>query len=542
MTALSGDTPQAVSALPRSSAKRSGRTVALRLVLVALLFVLMAAAVFFPPARYYPSLDLSVSGKDGQLSMHFTFEARPSAGECDRLLGSIVRQYFSLCRECRIDELKCSTNPDIDDRLRLSVTPLNLPSARMPEGVVSFSANQTMIADAACQIAAQRSGREAPMVCYPPGTTRHLQRPVTMNAVHAALLLGIATVAAWIGCWLIIRNEHLHARFSHDAIDSGPQKMHEVPTPRIGGLSILLAMLSVGGLTLLTYNQQVDYEYSRLMLAAIPAFLGGLIEDVSKRVGVAERLLLTMLSGAAAAWWLGLVVNRLELPLIDALLVSLPFAVLFTSFAVGGVANAINIIDGYNGLASGYGMIVALALAFAAYRYGDMLVFVGSLAMAGALIGFLCWNWPHGRVFLGDGGAYFIGFWLAEMALLLTLRHPTVSPWFAACLLLHPITETLFSMIRRRFFTKATTGAPDALHLHQLLQKALCCHRLPANNAAVAPWIWAAGLATALAALVLIETGWGLRLLAISYIGLYTLCYVGLWRVSDRACASATLP
>lgn len=166
-----------------------------------------------------------------------------------------------------------------------------------------------------------------------------------------------------------------------------------------------------------------------LALAAIPAFAGGFAEDVMKRFGILARLMLTAAAGVIAALLVGATLDRVDVPGIDMLLQWPIFAIAFTAFAVGGVANATNIIDGYNGLAGGYAVILLAALAWVASQVGDPVVLTASLAMLGALLGFLAWNYPAGKIFMGDGGAYLLGFWLGELSVLLVVRNPDVSRW-----------------------------------------------------------------------------------------------------------------
>ena len=186
------------------------------------------------------------------------------------------------------------------------------------------------------------------------------------------------------------------------------------------------------------------------------------------------------------------------------------FAVAFTAFAVGGIANSINIIDGYNGLAGGYAVIVLAALAWVAGQVGDPVVLTASLVMLGALLGFLLWNYPAGKIFMGDGGAYLLGFWLGELAVLLVVRNPDVSPWFPLMLLAYPVVDTLFSMYRRHILRGYSPGDADAMHLHQLVFGRLARIGVGSRNAQdkrhrnnlVAPYIWAVGLLLACLSLV----------------------------------------
>jgi UDP-N-acetylmuramyl pentapeptide phosphotransferase/UDP-N-acetylglucosamine-1-phosphate transferase len=105
---------------------------------------------------------------------------------------------------------------------------------------------------------------------------------------------------------------------------------------------------------------------------------------------------------------------------------------------------------------------------------------------AGAALGFLLVNYPRGRLFLGDGGAYFLGFWVAETAVLLLVRHPALNAWQVLAICAYPVIEVLFSIYRRKFIRQASPGAPDALHLHTLVYRRVVS-RLVRYDAAQ-PW------------------------------------------------------
>ena len=347
------------------------------------------------------------------------------------------------------------------------------------------------------------------------------------------LALFAAAIGAWLACWLILKYEHLHAHLSHDPIDSGPQKFHAEPTPRIGGIGLIAGLLTAGGVMMLAQKLPHEREFGLLLIAGVPAFLGGLIEDITKKVGVLERLLLTMLAGSLAAWLLGAVLNRLDIPGIDHALTLLPFAVLFTSFAVGGIANAINIIDGFNGLVGGYAIIVLIALAVVAGQVGDPFIFTVALATAGAILGFLKWNWPGGKIFLGDGGAYLLGFLLAELSILLVARNPSVSPWFPLVLLVYPVFETLFSIYRRTILRRQSPGAPDGHHLHTLIYRRVVpqetsYHRSMGEaerNDRVAKYLWVPAAVVAIAGALLWQSTLALVAVAALYCAFYVVVY-----------------
>jgi UDP-N-acetylmuramyl pentapeptide phosphotransferase/UDP-N-acetylglucosamine-1-phosphate transferase len=153
---------------------------------------------------------------------------------------------------------------------------------------------------------------------------------------------------------------------------------------------------------------------------------------------------------------------------------------------VAGGANAINIIDGFNGLSGSTIVIMAAGLSAVALQYGDAFVAILGALCIGATLGFLLLNYPSGKMFLGDGGAYFLGFWVSEMAVLLLVRHPGVNAWQVLGICAYPVIEVLFSIYRRRFIKKVSPGAPDALHLHTLVFRRFVSRHVPYD--AGRPW------------------------------------------------------
>jgi UDP-N-acetylmuramyl pentapeptide phosphotransferase/UDP-N-acetylglucosamine-1-phosphate transferase len=187
------------------------------------------------------------------------------------------------------------------------------------------------------------------------------------------------------------------------------QKFHLLAVPRVGGAAIASALMALG-FWMFVSDRVLAPQFWVVLLAGLPALLAGLAEDVTKRVGVLPRLLATMASGALAFWLAHAEIRRTDVGFLDMLLVHTWVSVLFTMIGVGGIANAINIIDGYNGLAAVVASAMFLSLAYVGLQVSDSLVVAMALASTGALIGFLVWNWPKGLIFLGDGGAYFIGY------------------------------------------------------------------------------------------------------------------------------------
>ncbi len=312
------------------------------------------------------------------------------------------------------------------------------------------------------------------------------------------LVLTIAFLAStFITLW-IVRSSHVHGRFTADSDLSGVQKFHTVAVPRVGGIGIILGVFMALSARYFQ-NAEVGSFGLLLLVSALPAFLSGLTEDITKKVSVRIRLMATVLSAGLAGYLLNAWLSSVQILGIDNLMLAYPLAAItITCFAVGGVANAFNIIDGYNGLSSMVAVIILSGIAYVAFQVGDFPIMIAALAMIGALVGFLVWNYPRGLIFLGDGGAYLIGFWIAELSVLLTARHPEVSKWFPLLLCFYPIFETLFTIYRRVVLKRVHPGMPDASHLHQLIYMRIVRWTLGSNdnelksqrNAMTSPYLW----------------------------------------------------
>ncbi len=278
---------------------------------------------------------------------------------------------------------------------------------------------------------------------------------------------------------LVVLTTRWHGAFSMDE-SSGIQKVHAHPTPRIGGLPMVAGLVAAWW----AMPAELQQKFTPWLVAGMPAFAFGLAEDFTKRVSVTLRLLATMASGVLAWWLTGYSLTRVDVWGFDLLLQWLPFSVLFTAFAVGGVANSINIIDGLNGLASSMVLWAFLGLAGVAHAVGDPVLAMACLMMVATVAGFFLVNWPMGKLFLGDGGSYFLGFSLAWACVLLIERHSEVSAFTALLLCVHPITEVLFSVYRRRMRNQHP-GHPDRLHFHSLVKRRVMQHWLPNSSKTV---------------------------------------------------------
>ena len=312
-------------------------------------------------------------------------------------------------------------------------------------------------------------------------------------------LIVISFLISAVAVLVFMRNARRHARvYGKDM----PQRFHRGHIPRLGGAGILLgtgAAWLAAGLPNDPFNVRWPLSVSGLTLLCIaPAVLGGIWEDVTQRVSVRVRLAVTTGSALLLCWLFGLGVYRTGVPLFDGWLQAVPYAaMLFAVLAISGLPHAFNIIDGYNGLAGTVAVQVCLAITHVSLQLGDRPLAAMVVCLVGATLGFLMWNYPRGKIFAGDGGAYVWGTVIAVACVALVQRHGTVSPWFPMLLLIYPVWETLFS-IYRKMARGQSPGDADALHFHQLIFRRIVrvvvhdseARALLSRNNRTSPYLW----------------------------------------------------
>ena len=306
---------------------------------------------------------------------------------------------------------------------------------------------------------------------------------------------------------------------------TGVQKFHHQPTPRIAGVPVFMSFFI--GLWYLDL-QEVDYIF--LLLASLPVFMGGLIEDIIVRVSPFKRMISILASIVMMFVFLDIRIDFLGFTLVDYLLSNSIVSLLFTLLVVGGVVNAVNIIDGYNGLLIGYSIAVLLAIAYVANILGDDLVIQLSLILIASLLGVFIFNFPFGKIFMGDGGAYFIGFMMAVIGLMLGNRNEEVSHWFILLLFIYPLYETAFSVYRKKIVRNTSPTQPDKYHLHMMIYKRLVKRKIFKNNKALcnsmtSPFLWALSLVGIIPAVIWYDSQTMLIIWAFIFIIIYTIIY-----------------
>ncbi len=235
-----------------------------------------------------------------------------------------------------------------------------------------------------------------------------------------------------------------------------PQNFHTASTPRAGGIGILAGMMLLF----------ISSFGAKFVIPIFFAFASGIFEDFHNSLSPKLRLLLQLIAAIVAVWLTHSVVTYLGLG------ITLPYwlGVLFSIFAIVGMMNAINIIDGFNGLASGVILLILASFAVVAYGHHDTEVLTSISILAGAVAGFYLFNFPMGKIFLGDGGAYMLGFVVAVMGIFLASKYEDISPWYILSIFIYPVWEVLFS-IGRKLSIGLSPMQPDSQHIHMLIYR-----------------------------------------------------------------------
>jgi len=341
----------------------------------------------------------------------------------------------------------------------------------------------------------------------------------------------VAFILSLLTTFLIIYFRDAHEKHTGDVSSLGIQKFHFNTIPRIGGLSIYIG-LTAGIALRLQFASYGPSAWILPLLSSIP-FAIGLSEDITKKMGIYTRLVLIIVSAYLACYYLGIKIPKVGIVGID-LLLSVPiFATSITLFAITGLTNAYNIIDGINGLSSMVGMLAASCLAYLGFILGDSELLFLSLVLVAAILGFFILNYPRGLIFLGDGGAYLIGFWNAVLCIWLTYQHNQVSPWFALLVNAYPITETLFTIYRRAIYRKSHAMRADRLHLHSLIYRRVLHTSTPQTemelinaNAKTAPYLWILSSVTLAPALL----WWDQTAILVIFFIIYLMIYLWLYK------------
>jgi UDP-GlcNAc:undecaprenyl-phosphate GlcNAc-1-phosphate transferase len=288
-----------------------------------------------------------------------------------------------------------------------------------------------------------------------------------MDIFTAALFVGIGFLISWLTIPLIIKNSVAPAqslknrKFHHT---------HKNPVPRFGGLALAIAFVAVA-ILIFYFFPNSDKARTRLtiLFTSLAMFALGFVDDI-RSLG-AKRKLFGQILIAATAFYCGIQVTSFKNPLTQVVYNLGIFALPVTVLWLVAMTNLINLIDGIDGLAGGVALMLMLLLMYVGF--GSELVFpiLCAAGICGALLGFLYYNFPPAKIYLGDGGAYFLGFLIGLLSINNshkgTIAAAMIAPIFALAL---PIIDVSLAIMRRGL-RGLPIFRPDRKHIHHRLQE-----------------------------------------------------------------------
>ncbi len=300
----------------------------------------------------------------------------------------------------------------------------------------------------------------------------HITEPLLMQS-YATLFF-----VSFVLCIIIIVSSGYGFSRRGEVDEMAVQSAHSGFVPRVGGLAIyisilaLIPLLSFGFIPISVVFDLDAEQLTLLIISAAPVFTIGLAEDLGYEMSPRARLVASAASSFLAILLFKVWLESLGIPGIDMLLMFAPLGILFTIFATVGVVNAFNLIDGLNGLSSYVTVSVAVSLSIIAFQAGNTQVSIFLVLFVAAVLGFMALNFPLGKIFLGDGGAYALGHLLVWSAIILINDVKVVSAFTILLVFFWPVADTCLA-IWRRWKLGNPTDRPDRLHFHQLAMRFL---------------------------------------------------------------------
>ena len=292
--------------------------------------------------------------------------------------------------------------------------------------------------------------------------------PLSALSQHAAFAAVIAGFSAVLTALLV---RHLRI------LDvPNERSSHSIPTPRGGGLAIVVGFfLGISLVNLLGDAAPVSTRYFAGFLAALLLIASVSLYDDFRTSGVSIKMAAQLIAiGIVMAT--GIVIDELHLPWLGP--TSLGWcAYPLTLFWILGLTNAYNFMDGLDGMAAGSAAIAGAFFSYIAFQQGSPFIYLASLALCAATSGFLVFNWPPAKIFMGDVGSTFLGFSFAVMAIIAARYDRSHTSLFVIPLLLfHFIFDTVFTF-SRRYMRGENILQAHRTHLYQLLNRSGCSHR-----------------------------------------------------------------
>jgi len=248
------------------------------------------------------------------------------------------------------------------------------------------------------------------------------------------------------------------------------RKVHTRIMPRLGGLAIFVAT-TIG---LLVFTNTGFFPMYWMLLGSIVIVIIGILDDMNPMS--AKTKLLGQILAAMIVVYGGIRIDFINVPFMDEPIYFGQWSWVISILWIVGITNALNLIDGLDGLASGVSSIALSSIAIMSLMMGNITVATISLILLGATLGFLYYNFYPAKIFMGDSGSLYLGFFLASLSIL-GFKNITMISYVIPILILGvPIFDTLFAIVRR-YRSGLSITAPDKKHLHHCIISLGFSHR-----------------------------------------------------------------
>jgi UDP-GlcNAc:undecaprenyl-phosphate GlcNAc-1-phosphate transferase len=243
------------------------------------------------------------------------------------------------------------------------------------------------------------------------------------------------------------------------------QRLHQDEVPRIAGLMMYIFLTIVALFSIESHYLNV------ILISALPIVLIGSKEDLFHNTSPKLRLIMMTISAGLLIYLLPTNLPEIDFPVINQILSISFMKELFFIFSILVIINGNNLIDGVNGNLALTNIIQLISVGLLAFMVGDDVIVQLSCLLLLPLIVFTLFNFPFGKIFCGDGGAYFYGFAISASVIYLFGTYDDLLSWNAILILIYPSIELLFSFIRKKFFENKSAFTADAKHLHSLIYR-----------------------------------------------------------------------
>jgi len=340
------------------------------------------------------------------------------------------------------------------------------------------------------------------------------------NAILALIITSIIT-------FIFIKTQSFHKSVTLDNY-IGPQKIHLKDTTRIAGLALFINYIIIN----FFLPDQISKIMFVFLFSSIAAFLSGLLEDLTKKIKPLYRLLASILTGFTFTIIFDIKISNIDIDLLGFLFQNHIFSLSFTVLCIALLVQSTNIIDGLNGLAIGYAILVVVSIFLVSIKVEDEILKSLMIILLGGLVGIFIFNFPKPYIFLGDGGAYLIGALLSFSIIFFAVRNENISPFYCSLLVLYPIYETIRSFFRRFFLSKSKSFSPDQMHLHSLIYKYLHIKLMTLNANSFASFsILSSQILLFTLGFYFFDNKWVLIIISLFFILFYELLYFKLSKI-----------